>query len=164
MQDCDCALFGAVSSPSKRVTGYSSPIVALRKKLDLYANIRPVVSVRCCTYFLRLSLWLTYTPPGQVSPSAQEPPSVDLVVVRENTECLYVKQETIVAGPNGKEARATRLITEHASNRIGKMAYEVALKRPRKARILPSLDLYQSDIDFTTARYDHPQIQCTFRD
>ena len=33
------------SSPSKRVTGYSSPIVALRKILDLYANIRPVVSV-----------------------------------------------------------------------------------------------------------------------
>lgn len=33
------------SSPSRRVTGYSSPIVALRKKLDLYANIRPVVSV-----------------------------------------------------------------------------------------------------------------------
>ena len=34
------------SSPSKRVAGYSSPIVALRKELDLYANIRPVVSVR----------------------------------------------------------------------------------------------------------------------
>ena len=34
------------SSPSKRVFGYSSPIVALRKELDLYANIRPVLSVR----------------------------------------------------------------------------------------------------------------------
>jgi len=34
------------SSPSKRVFGYSSPIVALRKELDLYANIRPVISVR----------------------------------------------------------------------------------------------------------------------
>jgi len=33
------------SSPSRKVVGYSSPIVALRKKLDLYANIRPVVSV-----------------------------------------------------------------------------------------------------------------------
>lgn len=69
MREQDCALFGAVrlvqhpprppgtfgiladglseySSPSKRVVGYSSPIVALRKKLDLYANIRPVLSVR----------------------------------------------------------------------------------------------------------------------
>lgn len=43
--DCDCALFGSVSSPSRKVVGYSSPIVALRKILDLYANIRPVVSV-----------------------------------------------------------------------------------------------------------------------
>ena len=34
------------SSPSRKVAGYSSPIVALRKELDLYANIRPVVSVR----------------------------------------------------------------------------------------------------------------------
>ncbi|KAG8837154.1 homoisocitrate dehydrogenase [Serendipita sp. 400] len=43
--ECDCALFGAVSSPSTKVAGYSSPIVALRKAMDLYANIRPVVGV-----------------------------------------------------------------------------------------------------------------------
>ncbi len=36
----------ASSSPSQKVAGYSSPIVALRKELDLYANIRPVASVR----------------------------------------------------------------------------------------------------------------------
>ncbi|THH01865.1 hypothetical protein EW026_g927 [Hermanssonia centrifuga] len=111
LRECDCALFGAVSSPSKRVTGYSSPIVALRKELDLYANIRPVVSVAA-------------------NPSGK--PSVDLVVVRENTECLYVKQETIIATENGREARATRLITERASRRIGRMAFELALTRPRK--------------------------------
>lgn len=69
LREQDCALFGAVrlvlypqklsetfraladgimksSSPSERVFGYSSPIVALRKALDLYANIRPVISVR----------------------------------------------------------------------------------------------------------------------
>merc|ERR1711900_58903 len=44
-KECDGALFGAVSSPSKAVKGYSSPIVALRKRLDLYANVRPVKSV-----------------------------------------------------------------------------------------------------------------------
>ena len=33
------------SSPSHKVVGYSSPIVALRKELDLYANVRPVTSV-----------------------------------------------------------------------------------------------------------------------
>ncbi|KAI7375852.1 hypothetical protein KC328_g15191, partial [Hortaea werneckii] len=35
-KECDGALFGAVSSPSTPTKGYSSPIVALRKKLDLY--------------------------------------------------------------------------------------------------------------------------------
>src|SRR5262245_15802400 len=38
----DAILFGAVSSPSHAVPGYRSPIVALRRELDLYANIRPV--------------------------------------------------------------------------------------------------------------------------
>jgi len=36
LKECDCALFGSVSSPSKKVIGYSSPIVALRKELDLF--------------------------------------------------------------------------------------------------------------------------------
>ncbi|KAI6101564.1 mitochondrial NAD-homo-isocitrate dehydrogenase LysB [Pisolithus croceorrhizus] len=109
--DCSCALFGAVSSPSRKVVGYSSPIVALRKKLDLYANIRPVTAV---------------------ASSRDDKPAVDLVVVRENTECLYVKDETQTVGTHGKEARATRLITERASRRIGEMAFEIALDRPRK--------------------------------
>ncbi|KAF9452209.1 mitochondrial NAD-homo-isocitrate dehydrogenase LysB [Macrolepiota fuliginosa MF-IS2] len=109
--ECDCALFGSVSSPSRKVVGYSSPIVALRKELDLYANIRPVTSVA--------------PKPGQKA-------AVDLIVVRENTECLYVKQETLTVGENGKEARATRLITERASRRIGQMAFELALARHRK--------------------------------
>ncbi|KAF8520124.1 mitochondrial NAD-homo-isocitrate dehydrogenase LysB [Gautieria morchelliformis] len=109
--ECDCALFGAVSSPSRKVTGYSSPIVALRKKLDLYANIRPVTAV---------------------SPNPNEQSKVDMVVVRENTECLYVKEEKLTTTGNGKEARATRLITERASRRIGKTAFDLALGRPKK--------------------------------
>ncbi len=44
----------------------------------------------------------------------------------------YVKQETLTTGENGKEARATRLITERASRKIGQMAFELALARPRK--------------------------------
>ncbi|KAK7061472.1 Iso-dh domain-containing protein [Favolaschia claudopus] len=114
-ENCDCALFGSVSSPSRKVAGYSSPIVALRKELDLYANIRPVISVRDTS--------------GRDSAPA---PSVDLIVVRENTECLYVKQEDLIQTENGKEARATRLITERASSRIGKIAFELAKARPRK--------------------------------
>jgi homoisocitrate dehydrogenase len=44
----------------------------------------------------------------------------------------YVKQETSSETENGKEARATRLITERASRRIGQMAFELAAARPRK--------------------------------
>ena len=64
-EECDAAMFGSVSSPSHKVAGYSSPIVALRKHLDLYANVRPVKSV-----------------PGM------DARNVDMVIVRENTECL----------------------------------------------------------------------------
>ncbi|EPQ27961.1 uncharacterized protein PFL1_04288 [Pseudozyma flocculosa PF-1] len=106
--ECDGAMFGAVSSPSHKVEGYSSPIVRLRKELDLYANIRPVVGVRG---------------------TKDDQKFIDAVIVRENTECLYVKSETIEDTPNGKVAKAIRQISERASTRIGKKAFEVALAR-----------------------------------
>jgi len=99
--ECDGALFGAVSSPTNKVAGYSSPIVALRKKLDLYANVRPVKGK-----------------------------NVDLVIVRENTECLYVKEERQYEAPDGtKVAEAIRRISERASTRIGRKALEIAKQR-----------------------------------
>lgn len=103
--DCDGALFGAVSSPTHVVKGYSSPIVALRKRLDLYANVRPVKTVM------------------------NAPKRIDMVIVRENTEDLYVKQETTVEGPNGKVAEAIKRISERASFRIAEMAGDIALRR-----------------------------------
>ncbi|KAG8702243.1 homoisocitrate dehydrogenase, partial [Ceratobasidium sp. 394] len=51
----------------------------------------------------------------------------------------YVKQETLESTPNGKEARATRLITERASRRIGKMGFEVALARGGRRGKPPTL-------------------------
>lgn len=106
-KECDGALFGAVSSPTTKVAGYSSPIVALRKKLDLYANVRPVKSVR-----------------------GRDPIPVDMVIVRENTEDLYVKEERTFTAPDGtKVAEAIKRISERASSRIGNIALEIALKR-----------------------------------
>ena len=61
---CAGALFGAVSSPSHAVDGYRSPIVELRRRVDLYANVRPLRGG-----------------------------AVDAVVVRENTEGLYAGRE-----------------------------------------------------------------------
>ena len=108
-KECDGALFGAVSSPTTKVAGYSSPIVALRKKLDLYANVRPV----------------------KTSASVKSP--IDLVIVRENTEDLYVKEERTFdsSDGSGKIAEAIKRISERASSRIATMAGEIALRRQK---------------------------------
>ncbi|CBX94686.1 similar to 3-isopropylmalate dehydrogenase [Plenodomus lingam JN3] len=106
--ECDGALFGAVSSPTVQTKGYSSPIVALRKKMKLYANVRPVKSVA----------------------GAKNP--VDLVIVRENTEDLYVKEEkTYTAADGSKIAEAIKRISETASFNISEMAGDIALRRQR---------------------------------
>ena len=114
--ECDGALFGAVSSPSTAVKGYSSPIVALRKKLDLYANVRPVKSV---------------VAPGAAGSAGVKP--IDMVIVRENTEDLYVKEERTIdaADGSGKVAEAIKRISERASFRIATMAGDIALRRQK---------------------------------
>ena len=68
---CGAALFGAVSSPSRKVEGYRSAILTLRQALALYANLRPVRS-------------LPHISPAQ---------GIDFVVVRENTEGMYIGVE-----------------------------------------------------------------------
>ena len=104
-KECQGALFGAVSSPSHKVEGYSSPIVALRKKLGLYSNVRPVKSVV----------------------EGEKP--VDMVIVRENTEDLYVKEEKTYTENGSRVAEAIKRISEGATINIAKMAYEIALNR-----------------------------------
>lgn len=119
-KECDGALFGAVSSPLTKVEGYSSPIVALRKALDLYANVRPVKSVN-------------------------GPHTVDMVIVRENTEDLYVKDErTFTAADGTKVAEAIKRISEKATRRIAKMAFAIAENRLTIRSLSLSLPLIHS--------------------
>jgi isocitrate dehydrogenase (NAD+) len=89
--------------------GFRSVNVALRKALDLYANLRP-------------AKWL----PGV--PSRYE--GVNLIVVRENTECLYAGIEHDVIP--GEAAEAIRIITRRASERIVRFAFEYARANGRK--------------------------------
>ena len=58
---------------------------------------------------------------------------IDLVIVRENTEDLYVKEERTfeAADGTGKVAEAVKRISERASGRIARMAGDVALRRQR---------------------------------
>jgi homoisocitrate dehydrogenase len=103
IEACGVALFGATSSPSTKVDGYCSPILAMRKAFDLYANLRPVQSL-----------------PGKFSR-----PDLDLLIVRENTEGLYGGRERL----EGDTAIAERVITRRGSTRIVRMAFEQARQR-----------------------------------
>jgi len=59
------------------------------------------------------------------------PKPIDLVIVRENTEDLYVKQEKTYEGPDGKVAEAIKRISDKASFRIAAMAGDIAVRRQK---------------------------------
>jgi isocitrate dehydrogenase (NAD+) len=88
--------------------GQQSANVGLRKRLDLFASLRPVRSV-----------------PGVKTRYE----NIDLVVVRENTEDLYSGIEHIVV-PGVVES--LKIITEKASTRICRFAFEYAVEKKRK--------------------------------
>jgi isocitrate dehydrogenase (NAD+) len=100
------ALKGPTATPVG--TGHRSVNVQLRKTLDLYANLRPVETL-----------------PGVKSRYT----GVDLIVVRENTEDLYSGLEHVVV-PGVVES--IKIITEKASTRIAKFAFEYARTHGRK--------------------------------
>ena len=139
IQSCGAALFGAVSSPSRKVEGYRSPIVQMRQRFDLYANLRPTRDLRLQIDDLRFGA-TTHTPESSI---VNQKSSIDLLVVRENTQGLYIGREYV----RGEEAVAERVITKAASERIARVAFDLANARPRKqltivhkANILPITD------------------------
>ncbi len=90
-------------------SGFRSVNVAIRKALDLYANLRPAQSF-----------------PG-VRSAFQD---VDLVIVRENTEGLYVGIEHDVIA--GEAAEAIRIITRRGSERVVRFAFAYARENGRQ--------------------------------
>ena len=100
------ALKGPLMTPIGK--GFTSVNVGLRKNLDLYANVRPVKA-------------LPNVPCRN--------PELDLVVVRENTEDLYAGLEHVVV-PGVVES--IKIITEKASTRIAKYAFDFARDNGRK--------------------------------
>ena len=104
IKSSDACLKAPVGESAKDV------IVALRQKLDLYANIRPAKSY-----------------PN--TPALRD--DIDLVIVRENTEDLYTGQEFQV----DDTAVALRIISEKASKRIAKYAFETAMNRNQQKRV-----------------------------
>jgi len=89
-------------------TGFRSVNVALRKRFDLYANLRPIRNLPRVRSAFK---------------------GVDLVVVRENTEDLYSGIEHQIA-PGVVES--VKVITAKASRRIAKFAFEYAVREQRR--------------------------------
>src|ERR1044071_6982594 len=100
------ALKGPVTTPIGG--GFSSINVALRKRFTLYANFRPI---------------------RNLPHIATRYPDVDLIIIRENTEGLYSGIEhEVVPGV----VESLKVITEKASTRIARFAFEYARKNKRK--------------------------------
>ncbi len=110
VKDAHATLFGAATSPSKKVPGFFGAIRYMRRQLDLYANVRPTKTRAVKNAFT----------------------NVDLVLVRENTEGLYVEQERRY----GDTAIADAVITKRASERIGKYAANLAMQRRKRLHIV----------------------------
>ena len=116
------ALKGPITTPVG--TGFRSVNVAIRKALDLYANLRPAQAMAGI-------------------PICHE--NVDVIVVRENTEGLYAGIEHDVIP--GEAAESIRIITRRGTERIVRFAFEYARANGRrlvtavhKANILKATD------------------------
>ncbi|MDD5337388.1 MAG: isocitrate/isopropylmalate dehydrogenase family protein [Candidatus ainarchaeum sp.] len=137
---CDAILFCAVTSPPN-ILNYKSAIVALRKELDLYANLRPFVSL----------------------PNVPVPYSaLNFAIVRENTEGMYSGLEK----REGDAAYATRVITKKGSERIVRFAFEYARKKKfqkvtivHKANVLRISDGFFLELARNVAK-EFPEIGC----
>ena len=125
--------------------GFSSINVELRKRFDLYANVRPARTFP--------------------NTKARFPGNVDLITVRENTEGAYIGEGQEVSA-DGETAVLTQKVTRKGSERIVRYAFELARSTGRrkvtvvhKANILKST----SGLFLKTAREvaaQYPDIAC----
>jgi isocitrate dehydrogenase (NAD+) len=104
--------FDVQSAGMAGVAMYGDPIPALRKTFDLYANVRPAHTI---------------VPGGRYD-------GIDIVLVRENTEGLYVGIEHYIKVGNDARAAAesVAIITRAGSDRIIRYAFDYAVKHGRK--------------------------------
>ena len=134
-KNSDATLFGASTS----TPGQPSPIINLRKELNVYANIRPIKSYKGAN-------------------SLRD--DIDFVIVRENTEGLYSQIEY------GEENKmiAERIINHKASERISKAAFNICKKRGQnkvtcvhKSNVLKKTDGVFKESFYKVAK-EYPQI------
>jgi len=137
------ALKGPLTTPIGG--GFSSINVELRKRFDLYANVRPAHSFP--------------------NTKSRFPDGVDLITVRENTEGAYIGEGQLLS-EDGETATLTQKVTRRGSERIVRYAFDLARNVGRKkitvvhkANILKSTSgLFLKVAREVAAKY--PDIEC----
>ncbi|MFB6290790.1 MAG: isocitrate/isopropylmalate dehydrogenase family protein [Candidatus Bipolaricaulia bacterium] len=141
LEETGVGLKGPITTPIG--SGYSSLTVALRKNLNLYANVRPVKKL-----------------PG-LGPDFQKE-RINLVTVRENTEGLYSGIEHEISG---EYAESVKLTTKKGSEKIADFAFDYAKREGKekvtaihKANILKKTDGLFLDSARKVSR-DYPEVE-----
>ncbi len=136
------ALKGPLTTPIG--SGFSSLNVELRRRFDLYANVRPVITM-----------------PGTKARYDQ----VDIITVRENTEGAY-RSEGQTLSSDGETAESITRVTRRGSERIVRHAFELAQRQARrkvtvvhKANIMKTTSGLFLNVAREVAK-DYPEIEC----
>jgi homoisocitrate dehydrogenase len=139
VRDADATLAGAFTAPNAKIAGFSGAIRSMRRTLDLYANLRPAK---------------TRPVPGCFQ-------GVDMMMVRENTEGLYVEVERRY----GDIAIADVKISRSSSERIARVAADQARARRgvlhvvHKANVLPLTSGLFLDTAMDVIRREYPDVE-----
>jgi len=135
-QEADAILFGAVGKPGVVKPDGTTPIAevvfGLRNGLDLYANVRPIKLFPGITHNISGRRELTW-----------RPEDVDLVIIRELTEGLYVRIGGEVR--EGELAIDNRVITEMGSWRVIEYAANLALGRRQHLTCVDKSNVLRGD-------------------
>jgi len=136
------ALKGPLTTPVGK--GFRSINVTLRERFNLYANVRPVLSI-----------------PGTRASYRD----VDIITVRENTEGAYLAADSIISA-DGSRAESKIVITRKGSERVTRYAFELARRAGRrkvtlvhKANILKTVSGLFLDVAREVAG-QYPDIAC----
>jgi 3-isopropylmalate dehydrogenase len=165
----DAILLGAVGLPGVRLdngqSAGSGVIFSLRFGLDLYANVRPTKlypNVRHKVHDSYRKVW----------------EKVDFVIVRENTEGLYVPAGgTLSRGGTDEMAVDTRIITRKGSERVARYAFELARGRNGalsdgkrrvtcvdKGNVLKGCQLFRNVFEEVSSGYPEIRAECAYVD
>ena len=144
----DAILFGAIGDPrAPRGVVERAVILGMRRQLDLFVNLRPVIA-----YDDRL-----------VPLKAKAASDVDMVVVRENTEDVYTQTGAITGTGADQVAEVPMRFTRPGIERVVRYSYELARSRPRrrltlvdKSNAIPVQQLWRDVFD--EVGRDYPDI------